>query len=355
MKILFLTQTTEKGPASRVRGYEVARQLKLQGCDASVSPGIGDRAYSRVYSSSLVAVKILFYLKALLKRFFQIISCKKYDLVVIQKEVFPHFYPFFESCLRLLKVKFVFDFDDAIFGRPGRANRIPAILKKANGVIAGNEFLADYAKRFNPRTVVIPSAVDPERYSVKKHFGKEGKIHLGWIGSRSTWEQLESIYLPLETLLNRLPFLRLVLIGDSLPLRWKPLADSGKVLFYQWDAEKENELLSRIDIGLAPLKEGVWSEGKCGYKVLQYMAKGLPVIASPVGVQKKMITDGENGCLAETLAGWEEKGEWLCTHQEHWEKMGTLNRIRVEEEFSFQSQIPKLKHFFDRIVQNENK
>jgi len=351
MKILFLTQTIEKGPASRVRGYEVAKHLSLQGCETVVSPGIGATAYNWVYSSSNSFIKLPFYFKALIKRLLNLLSYKKFDLVVIQKEIFPHFYPLIESCLKLLKIPYVFDFDDALFGRPNKPNWIPSILKKASGVIAGNDFLANYAKRFNSNTIVIPSSIDLEQFSIKQQFGKEGKISLGWMGSRSSWEHLESIHLPIEKLLNSHPFLQLILIGEQLPLKWKPLADSGRVLFYQWDAKCEDELLSLIDIGLAPLKENIWSEGKCGYKILQYMAKGLPVIASPIGVQKGMIEDGVNGCLAETLEEWEKKGEWLCAHQEKWDMMGQKSRNRVENDFSIQSQIPKLKQFFSSIIE----
>jgi len=239
MKILFLTQTTQEGPASRVRGYQMAQFLNQLGCETTVSPGIGSWAYRFVYSHPLPIFKIPCYLFALEKRLFQLSWIKQFDVVVIQKEVCPHFYPLIEKFLNNMEIPFVFDFDDALFVR--KPNMLPQIFEKASAVVCGNEFLREYASGYNEKCVVIPSLIDISSYELKKSSSEKKKITLGWIGSRSSWPHLEMIRKPLENILGSESPIQLKIISDSTPSSWKPLLESKKVQFLKWDLKKEKD------------------------------------------------------------------------------------------------------------------
>lgn len=334
MKILFLTQTTERGPSSRVRGYQMAEQLRRLGAETAVSPGIGAWFYPLVYNHSLSILKIPFYFLASLKRWLQISWMKKFDVVVLQKPVFPHVYPFLAVWLKHRGIRFVFDFDDAIFLRDPTPKLLPAILSRAAAVVAGNTFLRNYAICFNPRCVVIPSTIDTFHIQPKKKIETDGAVRLGWIGSRSTLEQLESIREPLTAFLEKENKVKLVIVCDHLPKKWKELAGSGKVEFKKWSLVAQSNLIDEFDIGLAPLKPGPWSEGKCGYKLLQYLAHALPVVASPVGVHLEMVREGKNGYLAASPEEWREKLALLLSQKSKWEQMGRHSRHIVEQDYS---------------------
>lgn len=351
MKILFLTQTIQEGPASRIRGYQMATALKQQGFRTHVSPGIGPWLYPLTYSHSVSVFKIPFYFCSLLKRMGQLNWMRQFDGVVIQKEISPHFFPLVEILLKKLQIPTIFDFDDALFARRLKPNWLPLILKNAAGVVAGNPFLAEYAKQYNSKTVVIPTAVDLTQITRKKVFSQKGPVLLGWIGSRSSWEHLDLIQKPLKRILSK--NVHLLIVADHLKSSWKPWVDKGFVQFKKWNLAEESKCLQQMDIGLAPLKKSVWSQGKCGYKVLQYMATGLPVVASAVGVQPHLIEEGVHGCLANSSSTWEKKLSWILKKRKDWEKMGERGRSKVESEYSLRKQASKMKRFLRDVFKKE--
>ncbi|MGE3805385.1 MAG: glycosyltransferase family 4 protein [Gemmataceae bacterium] len=229
------------------------------------------------------------------------------DVLIVQRRLLS---PLLLQALRRLVSKLVFDFDDAIFMNdsydrrgpeaPARRRRFAALVLACDAVVAGNPFLRQIACRWaSPERVrVIPTCVDPYPYVQAEHFRKQG-VELVWIGSASTLQGLERCRELLEEIGRRIPGLRLRLICDRfIKLR------HVEVCPQTWSPDSEAEGLARADIGISWLPDDRWSRGKCGLKILQYMAAGLPTVANPVGVQAEFVRHGETGFLAATAQEW---------------------------------------------------
>jgi len=233
----------------------------------------------------------------------------------------------------------IFDFDDAVFLRDsyaarglhsaGRLRRFAAVARAADAVVAGNAFLAERAETFAPgRVHIVPTCVDPARYPLARHEGKHG-AQLVWIGSGSTLRGLDKVKPLLDDLGRQLPSLRIKLICDSffeLP--------HLHVVPCRWSEAREAEDIAEADIGISWIPEDLWSRGKCGLKVLQYMAAGLPVVANPVGVHLDMIQQGETGFLAATPDEWARAVAFLVHDPALRQRMGQAGRHRMEREYS---------------------
>jgi glycosyltransferase involved in cell wall biosynthesis len=244
------------------------------------------------------------------------------------------------SLLRRAAPLLIFDFDDAVFLRDSysprgshslrRIHAFAALMETADLVVAGNAYLANQAARWTApsRVQVIPTCVDPVRYPLARHQAA-GAAELVWIGSSSTLRGIEQIAPLLEHLGRHLPGLRLKLICDRfVKLRELPIVTCP------WSADTEAEALAAADIGISWLPDDSWSRGKCGLKILQYMAAGLPVVANPVGVQAELVTPGETGFLASTAAEWAEAIGRLAADPELRRRLGRAARQRVEHDFS---------------------
>ena len=196
-------------------------------------------------------------------------------------------------------------------------------------VIAGNEFLANYALNFNKNVIIIPSTIDTEKYTIKEAKA-EKEIVIGWSGSFSTIEHFETAKEALKAIKDRYnDKVVFEVIGDP-NYRCDILGIIGKA----WDANTEVEDLQYFDIGIMPLPDNEWTKGKCGMKGLQYMAAGIPTIMSPVGVNSKIIEDGENGFLAATTEEWINKLSLLIDSAELRKKFASNGRKEVERKYS---------------------
>jgi glycosyltransferase involved in cell wall biosynthesis len=235
----------------------------------------------------------------------------------------------------------LYDFDDAIFHRDsyalrgwrssGRSRRFTALMRAADAVVAGNAFLQSWAQQRarSQRIHVIPTCVEPSRYRLAAHPRTRPGVELAWIGSSSTLRGLERIRPLLEQLGQRGPGLHLRVICDRfLELNHLP------VHHCVWSEATEVDDLAAADIGISWLPDDLWSRGKCGLKVLQYMAAGLPVVANPVGVQAEMVQHGRTGFLVETADEWIEAILRLADDPALRRRMGQAGRQRVETEYS---------------------
>jgi glycosyltransferase involved in cell wall biosynthesis len=242
-----------------------------------------------------------------------------------------------------------YDFDDALylgstlfpnrrFGWVKReAQRWRSYVRRARLVIAGNDLLASRAAEFATRVEVVPSCVDPESQSAREHAERE-VVTIGWIGSRSTADQLREV-LPAVAALNEDGLVaRLVLIGAG------EIAGSPPWLEQRpWSLDSESENLSSFDLGIMPLPDTEWARGKCGYKILQYFSAGVPAVASPVGVNAAIIgREEERGLLASTFEEWRTALTRLVTDAEARATMGAEARRFVEREYSYQRWAPEL-------------
>jgi glycosyltransferase involved in cell wall biosynthesis len=262
------------------------------------------------------------------------------EVAVLQRKLLPLWQLYL---LRCAVPRLVFDFDDAVFLRdsysprgmesPRRLHRFIATLETVDAVVAGNEFLAAEAARWKPadRVRVVPTCVDPGRYPLAEHRERPG-AELVWVGSSSTLRGLEAVRPLLENLGQRVEGLRLKLVCDRfLELRHLP------VVPVPWTEEGEAAAIAAADVGVSWLPDDAWSRGKCGLKVLQYMAAGLPVVANPVGVQADLVRHGETGYLARTPGEWVAAVSRLAGDPELRRRMGQAARRRVEAEFSVNS------------------
>jgi glycosyltransferase involved in cell wall biosynthesis len=256
------------------------------------------------------------------------------DVVLVQRKLLPSWQ------LRMLRRharRLVYDFDDALFLRdsydprghdsPVRSRRFDDMIRHSDAVIAGNEFLREQASPATEphRIHVIPTCVDTARYPVAEHAVKS-RVALVWIGY--TIRSLERLAPILEQAGKMSRGLQLNVICDrSLILQHLP------VDFSIWSEKTESADLAKADIGVSWLPDDPWSRGKCGLRVLQYMAAGLPVVANPVGLQARLVHHGENGFLAETAAEWCQAIDRLATDPALRRRMGRAGRRRVEAEY----------------------
>jgi glycosyltransferase involved in cell wall biosynthesis len=264
-------------------------------------------------------------------------SVRQADAVIVQRRLLPRWQLFL---LRRAALRLIFDFDDAVFVRDSysfrgphssrRQRRFVSLVRSADAVVAGNAFLRDEAARWTDadHIHIVPTCVEPAAYPLAQH-QQRSHVDLVWIGSSSTLQGLEAIRPLLEDVGRRHPRARLKLVCDRfLDLRQLP------VVACSWSEDGEATDLAAADIGISWVPDDVWSRGKCGLKVLQYMAAGLPVIANPVGVQATLVRHGENGFLAETADEWQEAIGRLAHDPTLRRRMGEAGRRRVEAEYS---------------------
>jgi glycosyltransferase involved in cell wall biosynthesis len=266
------------------------------------------------------------------------------DVLILQRKLLR---PWQTSFLRRAVRVLVYDFDDAVFLRDsyarkrrssaGRLHRFEAIVRAADRVVTGNAFLRDevLARRaLGPaETVTVqPTCIDPARYPLAAHRHTGAGVKLAWIGSSSTLKGLELFAPTLEHVGRYWPELSLQLICDRfLHLNYLPV--TPKI----WSAETEASDLAATDIGISWLPDDEWSRGKCGLKILQYMAAGLPVVANPVGVQAEMVEHGKSGFLVKSPADWCQAIGRLANDPALRRAMGAEGRRRLERDFSVQA------------------
>lgn len=271
------------------------------------------------------------------------------DLIWIYAELLPFLPPRFENWLMGRGKPVVYDFDDAFFlsyamsrnplVRGVLANKYHATLARSAAAFCGNEYLRAYAQRYAPQAIYLPTVVDTETYLPRPKPAGE-PIVIGWIGSPTTWRYVRPLLPVIKNVCahNRVEF-RVVGAGAA--------AKDQAYLFPQmrnveWSVTREVEDIRQMDIGIMPALDEPWALGKCGYKLIQYMACGLPVVASPIGAANQIVNDGGNGFLAGNDEQWEQALERLLVDPNLRSAMGRQGRVRVERDFSLQTHAPRL-------------
>lgn len=262
-------------------------------------------------------------------------ALRRYDVAVIQKKLL-HRWDLWLVARRTRRL--IYDFDDAVTVGPygtaedlRRAALLVETLARCDAVIAGNEELARYAAS-HPNVRVIPTGVDPKAYLVKsptRADGREAAVVIGWIGTRGNLRYVEMLGPVFKALAERGLSVRLRVVSDGTPEALGMPVESTP-----WTLEREADDLVGFDIGVMPLDDTAWSRGKCGFKLLQYMAAGLPAVASPVGVNRSIIQHGENGLLADTPDEWGEALVQLIQHPARRAQLGRAARRTVETRYS---------------------
>jgi glycosyltransferase involved in cell wall biosynthesis len=275
-----------------------------------------------------------------------------YRFVYIEKELLPYTPAFLEF---LIKGKYLVDYDDAIFHnydknkssliRSWLGNKIATVMKYAKVVVVGNEYLEGYAKRSGAREIIrIPTVISLKRYCVAEVVQKS-KIVFGWIGTPNTQKYIESIFPVMEKVFN--DNFKLVLIGANKDVLPKTTLDVEVV---KWSESTEIDSLKKLDVGLMPLPDEPFEKGKCGYKLIQYIALGKPVIASPVGVNSKIVEVGKNGFLATSDLEWEKVFNWYLENRAKIPELGKNAREKFEKEYSLESQKNQFLDLFNAKI-----
>ncbi|MBW2056320.1 MAG: glycosyltransferase family 4 protein [Deltaproteobacteria bacterium] len=281
----------------------------------------------------------------------------RYDAVLLERRLIQ---PWELGLLRRRSRRLVFDFDDAImyrssrWGKPesgSRMGKFRRIVESCDMVFAGNSFLREVAMRFTTgdRVFVIPTVVDLSRYAVREYGESAGEVTIGWIGSSGTIQYLQGILPALEEVARKKPRVSLKIVCDR-------FLDSPSIRIVKksWAEDQEVGDLQSFDIGIMPLTDDPWAQGKCGLKIVQYLAVGVPVVCSPVGMNRDIVRDGSNGFWAKTNREWVEK---LCTLAEDpglREKMGLEGRRIVEGGYSLQAVGERLVRLLDGLVKDKS-
>jgi glycosyltransferase involved in cell wall biosynthesis len=284
-------------------------------------------------------------LAAYLRRVMLLLHVRRYDVVWIHKELFPYTPGWFEALVARAGVPIVYDFDDAIFhnydlNRRGLVRRMlgrrfEPLLRRASAASCGNAYLRDYAARFCPTSVLIPTVVDTDVYPPPPTPPNGGAPVIGWIGSFSTWQYMQ----PLVPLLEELVAsgrARVRIVGAGATAGAYPAFE-----MVDWSEATEIAEVQRMDIGIMPLTDDPWARGKCGYKLIQYMACGLPVVASPVGVNAKLAQPGITGMLADTIDDWRDALLCLLNDAPLRAAYGAAGRDLVERDYSLKKIAPR--------------
>ncbi len=354
-KILFVAPLyKDRSPSQRFRFEQYLAFLENNNFQLSISSLITPKTDKLFYSSGNTFIKVLLFIKFIFKRTIDVIKSKKYDIIFVQREAFFTGTTFFEKQFSK-KSKLIFDFDDSIW-LPNVSNankkfewlknydKTKTIIKLSDWVIAGNNYLANYAKQFNSNVTVIPTTIDTD-YHINKQKSKD-KICIGWTGSSTTVQHFELAVPILEKIKNKYrDLVYFKLIGEENYTNTKLKLKGTK-----WCLETEIDDISEIDIGIMPLPDDEWAKGKCGLKGLQYMALEIPTIMSPVGVNTEIIHDGVNGFLASTEQEWFDKLSLLIENKDLRLKLGKAGRQTVIEKYSVEANKQKYLEVFNSVL-----
>jgi glycosyltransferase involved in cell wall biosynthesis len=306
------------------------------GIECEVAPLLDDDYLARRFASERISPRYL--MDRYWRRLRQIHRIRRFDVAVLQYEAFPYVPAWLENFL-VMKIPFVVDIDDAIFHsydchpnaivRATLGKKIPSILRKASYVLAGSPYLLDYARKVNVNVDWSPTCVDISRFAIKRwDDNSDEPFVIGWIGSPSTVQFVAEAVPAICELSERMP-VRLICVG------------SGQVSYThitpeirEWSEATEVDEMLRFDVGIMPLPDEPWTRGKCSFKLIQYMACGLPVVASPVGMNNTVVTHGENGFLASSTEQWLSALEALASDISLRKKMGAAGRSLVQRMFT---------------------
>ncbi|MDN3389545.1 glycosyltransferase family 4 protein [Pseudoalteromonas sp. APC 3691] len=346
-KILLLSKYSRKGASSRLRTIQYISYLESKGINIKVKSFFNDEYLEKLYAENKVSLVTLLYYY--LKRLYSIFTVFQYDAVWVEKELFLYFPALFERLLSKLGVRYIVDYDDAIFHNYDMSKskfiryflsyKIDVVMRNAHTVIAGNDYLATRAKKAGAKNIIIiPTVVDIERYSQKSEINSD-KLTIGWIGSPSTQKYVVNIKSALIELSKAFDItINLVGASESVVNELMEL----NVIIETWSEKTEVSSIKKMDIGIMPLEDGPWEKGKCGYKLIQYMACGVPVVASPVGVNINIVNNSMCGLLANTTIDWTNALKELIEDKKKRELFGFNGRKAVENTYSTNAQQEKL-------------
>lgn len=334
-----------RAPSQRFRYEQYVDFLAEHGFRTTFAPVLKADDYGVVYGEGGYLRKGLIAGRGLARRLADVRRLPRFDIVFVQREAVQLGTSWFEALAARARPRLVFDFDDAIWlQNVSEANRKLGWLKRpaktskliamADMVLAGNAYLADYARRINSNVSIVPTTIDTDYYVRDTTVTRGPGVCIGWTGSLTTIQHFERILPVFRRLKERYgEGVRFKLIGDG-SYRDEALGIRGQ----DWNASTEVRDLSDLDIGVMPLPDDEWARGKCGLKGLQYMALEIPTVMSPVGVNTEIIDDGVNGFLAADQDQWFDTLCRLIESETLRRELGSTSRTTVESRYSVRSQ-----------------
>jgi glycosyltransferase involved in cell wall biosynthesis len=348
IRILALSPIPEEGAGCRFRIAQFMPYLESVGIDVTLSSLFTTDFFRLVYKPGHYLRKAATFAALSLKRLDSLRDVSRYDAIWIYREIFPIGPAVVERLLSLPgRPPIVFDFDDALFlpsvsdanrliGALKQPHKVASIIRHSAHVVAGNDYLASYARRYNPAVSMIPTCVDTTRFVPSTTAPGRPPV-VGWIGSPTTAGYLRTLG----------PVLQRVRRTDEFTLRVsgsaEPVALDGVTIDNAtWSLAREIELFSTCDVGVYPLADDEWSLGKCGFKAIEFMACGVPVVAAAVGVNREIIEDGVNGFLASSEDEWVDKLQRLLRDPALRARLAEAGRRTVEQRYSLRVNAPRI-------------
>jgi glycosyltransferase involved in cell wall biosynthesis len=362
MKVLALVPALfDTSPGQRFRIEQWSRHWPANAVELTIAPFEDAALHATLYQPGRTLTKARLLVQGLLRRFGLALRSGCFDLVYLFREAALLGPALVERLIAWRRIPIVFDFDDAVwvpyvspsnkyfsylkcFGKTATLCRISA------HVLAGNPYLAEYARQHNANVSIVPTTIDTDLYQLPfaaPQRSNEAPVVIGWTGSYSTVQHLDTLRPVLSELKVRVPY-KLSVVGT--PQYELP---GVKVDARAWKADTEVADLARFDIGIMPLPDDNWSKGKCGLKLLQCMALGIPVIGGRVGVNGDIIDDGVNGFLASSELEWTEKLTRLIEDPALRRTLGQRGQETVDQRYSAKIWAPRVQAIFDSVLRGE--
>ena len=337
----FCPYPLEGAPSQRFRYEQYLPMLTQRGIAYAIYPFLDRRTHRILYQPGRTVLKVLGIVGGLLRRVLHIAKARHATYVFIHREATPVGPPWVEWILaKVLGRTIIYDFDDAIWLTDSSpVNRLlsfvkwprkaAAVCRWSDKVSAGNAYLADFARQYASRVIVNPTTIDTEHHHHRlQHQATATQVVIGWTGSHSTLKYLNPLVPVLQQLTQEHRF-RFLVIADRPPTIQLPILD-----FVPWQQETEVDDLLRVHIGVMPLPDDPWAQGKCGFKALQYLALGIPAVVSPVGVNARIMTHGVEGYHCLTDEEWYQHLATLLTDAAQRTRMGQAGREKVIAQYS---------------------
>ena len=340
-KITMLTRYSELGASSRHRFYNYLPGLRMAGYEVKVSPFFGDEYLRQLYTGRHPNPGLIG--GAYIRRLMDIFSAEQHLLV--EYEALP-FLPWPLEKWLLRKRQMIVNFDDNVWEKYAHSSlledKFDSITRAASGIIVANTFLEDKVSQLNSNVIQIPTALDPEPYRQGKT--KFERFTVVWIGTPVTYKYLEQQATVWQTLAKKIDYDLLIIGKKDLERR----ALSGvNMRFVNWSVESEAALLRQSHVGIMPLTDDMFAQGKSAFKLLQYFAAGIPVLASPVGENRHVVENGKNGYLADENEEWIGRIEQLYREPALREELGAAAAVDVEK-YTLAAWLPRLVAFLEK-------
>lgn len=359
-RILFIaSHRPGRSPNQRFRFEQYLDHLRSSGFDCVVSFLVDESDDRILYSKGNLRRKMAFVRRSIAKRRVDVARKNDFDVIFISREALMTRSTWFERAFKKGRARVVFDFDDSIWlSNVSDANKRWSWVKHAGKtaklialsdlVLAGNDYLAEYARPINSKVLVMPTTIDTEEYQPRST-RTEGPVVIGWSGSLTTIQHFQYAIPTLLALKTK--------YGDRIAIR--VIGDGSYshpelgIKGMPWKKETELQDLHAIDIGIMPLPDDQWSRGKCGLKGLQYMALGIPTLMSPVGVNSDIIQHGVNGFLPSTEAEWVEHISRLVEDAELRSVIGAAGRKTVVDRYSLSAWRDRYTDIFNELISDK--